>query len=164
MSKLSRFKEILTLSIFIITYSDFKWRSLVSSFLVKFFLSSLHVFCILPVQLWHYPALLFWFSVLLFFTSDCLLLLLLLGTLDDCSRSSFACYFRSGLIFFLWINKLLLPLCSCLFVSMVHLHVSFVITVGGVFLTALFITICGGGSFPVPGCVISCWCCVWLSW
>lgn len=118
---------------------------------------SLHVFCILPVPLWHYPALLFRFSVLLFFTSDCLLLLLLLRTLDDCSCSSFACYFRSGLFFFfLWINKLLLPLCSCLFVSMVHLHVSFGITVGGVFLTALFITTCGGGSSPVPDCVISC--------
>lgn len=65
----------------------------------------------------------------------------------------------SGVVFFfffLWINKLLLPLCSCLFVSMVHLHVSFGITVGGVFLTALFITTCGGGSSPVPDCVISC--------
>lgn len=70
---------------------------------------------------------------------------------------------------FLWINKLLLPLCSCLFVSMVY----FACVIwkccrwfwgGWLFLTALLATPCRLGSFPVPGTVISCSRCVWLLW
>lgn len=86
------------------------------------------------------------------------------------------CLLSQGWSLFLSINKLLLPLCACLCVSMVYLHViSFGNTVGChcmlcfefglfVFLKALFITPCCQGSFTVAGSVISCWCCVWLLW
>lgn len=166
LSKLSRLKEMLTLSTLIITYTEYHeehWNYydefisllLVSSFVVKFFLCH----CMLPVPLWLDPALLFWFAALLFSTSD---------SVPPVTVNSWwlwmqlLCLLPQESSLFLWINKLVpLPLCCCLFVSMVHLHVSF----GGghrvlswliVFLTDLFITPCRLGFRSFLSCSCQC--------
>lgn len=101
----------------------------------------------LLVPLWLDLALLFWFSALLFFTSDCLLFLLL-----QCDYwwlwMQLLCLLSWEWSLFLWINKLvLLPLCSCLFVFMVHLHVSFGNTADGHSVLGLELADCVSDSF-----------------
>lgn len=98
---------------------------LFSSFVVKFFLCH----CMFsPCCLFHRGVilLLFWFPALLISCS-----------VPPVNVNSWwlwmqlPCLLSQGWSLFLWINKLLLPLCACLCVSMVHLHViSFGNTVG----------------------------------